>query len=324
MKRMEESRSIVFISHIGEERAVALRLQGLIKSVFADAFPVFVSSDPGSLGGGEEWYHYILQSLGSAKVVLVLLSPESIDRAWINFEAGFAKGQGSRVIPVAFRGLSFDMLDYPLKGLQGYYLVALKEILNEISICMGIPLAAQIDLMAAGQEINNIQLDLPVKKLALDLEETLDYPVWHCFFHLKNEGNRDVEPLEVTVLVPTAILVHSWNQNLSGEFLRTGEELINYIHHTQITYTNDSRGGLINDRRMFSPEPLVACLAPGMTSRVSPLHFDIRYPLEEHELENPLRYRIIARNVKKVEGTITLKDKLMAPPSTRSRRIPPE
>jgi hypothetical protein len=75
---------------------------------------------------------------------------------------------------------------------------------------------------------------------------------------------------------------------------------------------------------MFSPEPLVACLAPGMTSRVSPLHFDIRYPLEEHELENPLRYRIIARNVKKVEGTITLKDKLMAPPSTRSRRIPPE
>src|SRR5262245_25362655 len=94
----EDPKTTVFISHIGEEKAVALRLQKLITAAFSDAFPVFVSSDPGSLGGGEEWYHHILDNLAKAKVVLVLLSPESADRPWINYEAGFGRGQKSRVI----------------------------------------------------------------------------------------------------------------------------------------------------------------------------------------------------------------------------------
>src|SRR5207248_2045986 len=118
---LEEPKTILFISHIGEERAVALKLQALIQSAFSNAFPVFVSSDPTSLGGGEQWYHHILDNLSKAKVVLVLLSPESADRAWITFEAGFGQGGKARVIPIAFRGLSFDSLEYPLKGLQGYY-----------------------------------------------------------------------------------------------------------------------------------------------------------------------------------------------------------
>jgi hypothetical protein len=111
--RSEEPKTAVFISHIGEEKAVALRLQTLIQTAFSNAFPVFVSSDPASLGGGEEWYHHILDNLAKAKVVLVLLSPESADKQWINFEAGFGKGQKSNVVPIAFRGLSFDSLDYP-------------------------------------------------------------------------------------------------------------------------------------------------------------------------------------------------------------------
>lgn len=49
--RAEEPKTTVFISHIAEEKAVALRLQALVLTAFSDAFPVFVSSDPASLGG---------------------------------------------------------------------------------------------------------------------------------------------------------------------------------------------------------------------------------------------------------------------------------
>src|SRR5437773_1797085 len=109
---MKRAHQTLFISHITEEKAVALKLQDLIQRTFSNAFPVFVSSDPDSLGGGQEWYHHILNNLAKAKVILVLLSPESADKPWINFEAGFGKGQRAVVLPIAFRGLSFDTLEY--------------------------------------------------------------------------------------------------------------------------------------------------------------------------------------------------------------------
>lgn len=185
---MGNSKTALFISHISEEKTVALRLQTLIRDAFSNAFPVFVSSDPASLSGGEEWYHHILDNLANAKVVLVLLSLESADRPWINYEAGFGKGQQSRVIPIAFRGLSFDALDYPLKGLQGYYLSDLKKILTEISTQMSIPLGS-VDLVAAWEEIKEIQIELPAKKLALEPEPHPSHQKWTLQFYITNKGN---------------------------------------------------------------------------------------------------------------------------------------
>lgn len=233
--RTEEAKTTVFISHIGEGKAVALRLQTFIQTAFSDAFPVFVSSDPASLGGGEEWYHHILTNLATAKVVLVLLSPESSERAWINFEAGFGKGQKSRTIPLAFRGLSFDSLDYPLKGLQGYFLPDLKDILSEISTRMGVP-AGDVDVAAAWEEINDIQIELPAKKLALELEPDLDYPKWTCHFYVVNNGNRDVEPLEVTIWFPSVILYCPFRPSIDAAILEVRQISRDNVMYTKITY----------------------------------------------------------------------------------------
>jgi hypothetical protein len=310
--RSEEPKTILFISHIGEEKAVALRLQSLIQTAFSNAFPVFVSSDPASLGGGEEWYHHILDNLAKAKVVLVLLSPESSDKQWINFEAGFGKGQKSNVVPIAFRGLSFDTLDYPLKGLQGYYLPDLGKILKEISGRMGVPVGA-VDLAAAWEEIDDIQLELPAKKLALELHPTFSYPKWTCRFSIVNNGNRDVEPLEVTVWVPSGILMSPFQPVIDPAILEVQQRNIEGVMYTEITYRNNREP--MTPERFSKPERLVACLAPGMKSELRHLFFDVRYPLEAHELENPTKYRIVAKNIKPVERVITLKDKLLIPKS---------
>jgi len=310
--KAETPKTTVFISHIGQERAVALRLQALIQSAFSNSFPVFVSSDPASLGGGEEWYHYILDNLAKARIVLVLLSPESSDRAWINFEAGIGKGQKSRVVPIAFRGLSFDGLDYPLKGLQGYYLPQLTEILKEISTRMGVPMG-QVDVAAAWEEINDIQIDLPAKKLALEMELAAAYQKRTCCFYLVNNGNRDVEPLEVTIWIPSAILWCPFQPVIDAAVLEVLQTSMDGVAYTAMTYRN-YREPVMPDR-FSKPERLVACLAPGLRSKLQHTSPEIRHPLEQHEQENPIRYKIVAKNMKPIERTISLKDKVLGPGS---------
>lgn len=304
--RIEAPRATVFISHIGEERAVALKLQSLIQDAFGKAFPVFVSSDPMSLGGGEEWYHHILDNLAKAKVVFVLLSPESVDRPWINFEAGFAKGQKSRVIPLLFRGLKFDDVQYPLKGLQGYKLQQLSDILEETSRRMGIPVG-EVDADAIWEEIKQIQADLPAKKLALEFRPSLNYPKWKCQFLIVNNGNRDVEPLEVTIQIPSAILHTHYSPSIDPAVLEVREISVEDVMWTEIRYRNNREP---KPSRFSRPERLLDCVSPGHPQVLQLVHPEIRYPLEPHELENPIRYSIAARNMRPAEGIITLKDKL--------------
>src|SRR5437879_3951631 len=94
----------VFISHIGQERPVALVLQKFIRQAFNSAFPVFVSSDQRSIPGGEGWWEFIRSEIKGRLVVLSLLSDESAAREWINYEAGVGDGSGARVVPVAIKG----------------------------------------------------------------------------------------------------------------------------------------------------------------------------------------------------------------------------
>ena len=82
---------------------------------------------------------------------------------------------------------------------------------------------------------------------------------------------------------------------------------------SEITYRNHREP--MTPERFSKPERLVACLAPGMKSDLRHLFFEVRFPLEEHELENEIQYSILAKNVKRVKRTITLKDKLVAPRS---------
>jgi hypothetical protein len=308
--RAEEPRTTVFISHIGGERAVALRLQTLIQTAFTNRFPVFVSSDPISLGGGEEWYHYILENLAKAKVVLVLLSPDSAEKQWINFEAGFGRGQKSRVIPILFRGLSFDTLQYPLKGLQGYQLHQLREILREISRRMGVPVGS-VDLDVASEEIQQIQTDLPTKKLALEFRPMLSYPKWNCEFFIVNEGNRDVEPLEVTIWIPSAILNSPYQPVIDAAILEVRAVSVNNVNYAEITYRNNREP---KPDRFSKPERLVTCVSPGSAQVLQLVRPEIRYPLDASELATPIRYRIVAKNIRPAEGSISIKDKLVPKP----------
>ena len=85
--------------------------------------------DSADIAPGEAFAHKIKESIKSAGVVVILVSPRSIDDQWIQFEVGAAWGLGKRVVlilvggadseftlPVWISGFAFlDARDRPIK-----------------------------------------------------------------------------------------------------------------------------------------------------------------------------------------------------------------
>lgn len=86
----------VFISHDTRDADIAEAFSKLLKSVSAGMLKSFRSSDNKGTQGieyGIEWYPKIIESLQDSSDVVCLLTDLSINRPWILFEAGMAKGK---------------------------------------------------------------------------------------------------------------------------------------------------------------------------------------------------------------------------------------
>ena len=88
--------AIVFISHDSRDADLAEAFGNLLSDVSAGTLKSFRSSDKKGNSGiefGTEWYKAIMSKLGDATDVVALLTHHSIDRPWILYEAGVAKGK---------------------------------------------------------------------------------------------------------------------------------------------------------------------------------------------------------------------------------------
>ena len=96
---------LVFISHDARDAELAEAFAKLLKSVSAGMIKTFRSSDKKGTDGidfGEEWYRRLMTQLQSTSDVVCLFTERSLDRPWILFEAGVAKGKlNTPVIGVA-------------------------------------------------------------------------------------------------------------------------------------------------------------------------------------------------------------------------------
>lgn len=106
----------VFISFIHEQQRVAEEVQKLLRSKLEKE--VFMSADTWQVLAGEDWLARIRKELRSSHVVVLMLSPESVARPWINFEAGAAWLARKIIIPVCFGGLKLDALPKPYATFQ--------------------------------------------------------------------------------------------------------------------------------------------------------------------------------------------------------------
>lgn len=96
---------LVFISHDARDAELAEAFGKLLKSVSAGMIKTFRSSDKKGTEGidfGDEWYKRLMSMLQSTSDVVCLFTERSLDRPWILFEAGVAKGKlGTPVVGVA-------------------------------------------------------------------------------------------------------------------------------------------------------------------------------------------------------------------------------
>jgi hypothetical protein len=87
---------LVFVSHDSRDSDIAEAFANLLSDVSAGTLKSFRSSDKKGNTGiefGAEWYTSIMSQLGDATDVVALLTARSIDRPWILYEAGVAKGK---------------------------------------------------------------------------------------------------------------------------------------------------------------------------------------------------------------------------------------
>lgn len=87
---------LVFISHDSRDAELAEAFSKLLKSVSAGMIKTFRSSDKKGADGidfGDEWYKRLMAKLQSTSDVVCLFTERSLDRPWLLFEAGVAKGK---------------------------------------------------------------------------------------------------------------------------------------------------------------------------------------------------------------------------------------
>ena len=117
----------VFVSHTHEDADFARVLKEWLDETFLGAVECFVSSSPESLGPGTDWPELLKKNLQNSSLSLVLLSPGSLARPWLNFEAGAAYVRGVPVIPICIAGLKVADLAAPLSFLQAIQLDVVED-----------------------------------------------------------------------------------------------------------------------------------------------------------------------------------------------------
>lgn len=131
IKKMTE-KQVIFISHASTDKTVANILKQEIEVVFGDGAEVFVSSIPGSIEPGSDWLDGIQKKLNDATIVIVLITPISINRPWIWFEIGASwlkMIEKERIIyPLCAPEIDLGSLPEPLSRLQALSLGKTEDI----------------------------------------------------------------------------------------------------------------------------------------------------------------------------------------------------
>ncbi len=100
---------------MARSRAVGLALRPRIEHIVQNV-DVFVSS--ADIYGGQEWWAEIKSNAQSCDAAFILVTPENLDRPWLNFEAGAFALMSRPAIPIVIGGSNALLSDSPLRNLQ--------------------------------------------------------------------------------------------------------------------------------------------------------------------------------------------------------------
>lgn len=183
--------SLIFLSHIHEEKELALIIQQAIEEEFSGFVTVFVSSDGKTIPAGSNFLKRIEKGLIECVGAIYLISPKSVKRNWINFELGAVwirnhvnelnNDKEIPVIPICHSGMKPSELPMPLTNLNsvvGSDPIHLKSVFQSIQTAVGGKGNLKTDFNDLSNKVNvfqeNYTIGEKVKKLfdCFELNET--------------------------------------------------------------------------------------------------------------------------------------------------------
>ncbi len=185
----------VFLSHIHEEKALALLVKELLEEKFLGMIDIFVSSDEVSNPAGRNWLDNITRELRECKVGLFLTSKQSIGRPWINFEAGAFWVRDIPTVPICHSGMAKDNLPLPFKLLTAINITeeeGIRLLFHTIARTLGGSVPQRNGLDKFIQDVQKFENDYMYwDVINRDTTELLKY-VPSVFTLLDQEENREI------------------------------------------------------------------------------------------------------------------------------------
>jgi len=111
----------IFISHAVANKDIARSLADTLEAAREDV-TTFLASRAGDIRADEDWLKGIERALQKADTYIILLTPESVLRPWVNFESGAAWFFPRQLIFVRIQALSTDDIPLPISSRQVYAL----------------------------------------------------------------------------------------------------------------------------------------------------------------------------------------------------------
>lgn len=146
----------IFISHITGEVSIASVMKEWIESSFVGQCDVFVSSDKDDIPAGTKWLEEIDKALEDAVALIVLCSPASLSRPWINFETGCGWIKRVPVIPICHSGQKKGALPPPISMFQALELEDksfVNDLLSSLAKHLGFSKIPRIDESCMKKEL---------------------------------------------------------------------------------------------------------------------------------------------------------------------------
>jgi hypothetical protein len=107
----------LFLSHAQQDKEIAEELAKWIEKTFF-VIKVFVSSRWGSIEMGDDFLATILEEIRHCKLGMVLATPNSLSRPWVNFEVGGFHALNKKLIPVCISPTTLQDLPAPIDRKQ--------------------------------------------------------------------------------------------------------------------------------------------------------------------------------------------------------------
>jgi hypothetical protein len=165
----------VFLSHISCEANLADIVERHVNTDFIGLAEVFVSTQA-SILVGSKWLDEVTAALSRANLHVVLASPESVTRKWINFEAGAAHVRGVPILPLCHSGLAPAQLPVPLSESEGLVLstkAGFERFYEAVAKALRSNLPA-VDFAAYAEEVTAFEAEYKKRRQAASEDRSLN------------------------------------------------------------------------------------------------------------------------------------------------------